>query len=337
MNISLKPAAWLLASVLLVQTVFVVHAQTPEFDQLEGTTVSAAVGIPEELTTPTPIPPGEKWFKLSGYTSPNALVTIQNPGIHNEVFAQPNGYFVFKYLGLSSFREDICLIAHDTENRTTPSVCIPPPSVADGKEIGPILLPPSTSISNGNAYIGDTVTLTGQTIPDVDVKLALFTDEKKKNTLSFIPSLIPPVYAYTLPQFSLKSNKKGEYSLTLPTASSQFLRMFSRALYQGNSTPKGNTLILDIFPLWMILFRFFSTFLSMLKAHIFELLILLQLYILLMYFLKHYFKPHIIRKHRNNWLALRNQTLVLLPHELATEDNKLDVRNVALKTEDVNS
>jgi hypothetical protein len=321
---------WLLVSILLILSVPSAHAQTPEFDQLEGTTVSASVGIPEEIPTPTPLPPGEKWFKLSGYTSPNALVTIQNPGIHNEVFADANGYFVFKYLGLSLFREDICLIAHDTENRTTPSTCIPPPSVADGKEIGPVLLPPSTSISSGNAYIGDTVTLTGQTIPDVDVKLALFTDETKQNTLSFLPSLIPSAYAYNLPQFSLKSNTRGEYSLTLPTASSQFLRMFSRALYQGNSTPKGNTLILDIFPLWMILFRFFSNFFSILGAHIFEILILLQLYVLLMYFLKHYFKPHILARHRNNWLALRNQTLMILPHELMRENNKLSVRNISL-------
>jgi hypothetical protein len=333
MNSFFKSILPLFLGVMALMMLKTAYAQDVGYTWGSETTVSAAVGVPEEIATPTPLPPGEKWFKLTGYTSPNALVTIQNPGIHNEIFANQDGYFVFKYLGLSTFHEDICLIAHDTENRTTPSTCIPPPSVADSKEIGPILLPPSTSISAGNAYVGDTVTLTGQTIPDVDVKLSLFTDEKKQNTLSFIPS----VYAYTLPQFSLKSNKRGEYSLTLPTASSQFLRMFSRALYQGNSTPKGNTLILDIFPLWMILFRFFSTFFSILKAHLFEILILLQLYILLMYFLKHYFKPHIISKHRQNWLALRQTTLMTLPHELVREDNRLSIRSVALITANVNN
>ncbi|MFZ2206158.1 MAG: hypothetical protein WAV29_01710 [Microgenomates group bacterium] len=299
------------------------------------TTVSAAVGNVEELITPTPsvvptiTPPpiGSSYFNMYGYTSPNALVIIQNPGIHNETFANQDGYFLFKYLSLSQFREDVCLVAHDTENRTTPPLCIPPPGSQDSKQIGPVLLPPSTSISSGNAYVGDSVTLTGQTIPNADVKLAMFTDESKQKKLSFIPT----AYAYTIPQFDLKSNKKGEYSLTLPTASSQFLRMFTRAIYDGSSTPKGLTLILDIFPVWMLLFRFLANILNFLKLHLFELIIITQLYLLLMYFLKHYFKPHIISKHRQNWLALRHSTLMLLPHELYKEEkNKLSMRTMAL-------
>jgi len=278
------------------------------------TTVSAAVGNVENvIPTITPPPIGASYFNLFGYTSPNALVVIQNPGIHNEVFANQEGYFLFKYLSLSQFREDVCLVAHDTEERTTPPLCIPPPGSQDSKQIGPVLLPPSTSISSGNAYIGDSVTLTGQTIPNADVKLAMFTDESKQKKRSFIPA----AYAYTIPQFDLKSNKKGEYSLTLPTASSQFLRMFTRAIYDGSSTPKGLTLILDIFPVWMLLFRFLANILTFLKLHLKELIIITQLYLLLMYFLRHYFNPHIISRHRQNWLALRHSNLMLTAHELA--------------------
>ncbi len=325
--------------VLVVLTVFVSARSTLAADDLSvnpgDTTVSAAVGIVEEQITPTPsvvptiTPPpiGSSYFNMFGYTSPNALVVIQNPGIHNEVFANSEGYFLFKYLSLSQFREDVCLVAHDTEERTTPPLCIPPPGSQDSKQIGPVLLPPSTSISSGNAYIGDSVTLTGQTIPNADVKLAMFTDESKQKKLSFIPT----AYAYTIPQFDLKSNKKGEYSLTLPTASSQFLRMFTRAIYDGSSTPKGLTLILDIFPVWMLLFRFLANILTFLKLHLKELIIITQLYLLLMYFLKHFFNPHIISRHRQNWLALRHSSLMLAAHELyKEEENKLGMRTVAL-------
>lgn len=279
------------------------------------TTVSAVVGNAETHITPTITPPPieSSYFNMYGFTSPNALVVIQNPGIHNETFANSDGYFVFKYLSLSQFKEDVCLVAHDTENRATPPLCIPPPGSRDSKQIGPVLLSPSTSISSGNAYIGDSVTLTGQTIPNVDVKLALFTDESKQKKVA----LVPPAYAYTIPQFDLKSNKKGEYSLTLPTASSQFLRMFTRAMYDGNSTPKGLTLVLDIFPVWMLLFRFLAHMLDFLKLHVLELIILTQLYLLLMYFLKHYFNPHIISTHRQNWLALRQTTLSIRSLPLA--------------------
>lgn len=290
-------------------------------------TVSVTISNSVDVT-PTPPPNDNRRFSIFGNTSPNAKVVIQNPGIHSETYANAEGVFNFEYLFLALFREDICIVAHDTENRSTPPLCIPPPLDQENKKIGPILLPPSTSISSGNAYIGDTVTLTGQTIPNADVKLSMFTDELKQNKKL---SLIPSAYAYTLPQFALNSNKKGEYSLTLPTASSQFLRMFTRAIYEGNSTPKGLTLILDIFPLWMILFKFFSTYLTLLKNHLVELIILLQLYFLLMYFLKHYFHPHTISNHRKNWLALRQTTLMSMPHELAMKEHReLVIRSVAL-------
>ncbi len=294
---------------------------------VDDTTVS--VGIGNEAQNRPPSPEDNKRFSIYGNTSPGAKVVIQNPGIHSETYANADGVYEFKYLFLSLFREDICIVATDTDNRTTPPLCIPPPpnDLAD-RRIGPVLLPPSTSISAGNAYIGDTVTLTGQTIPNADVKLSLYTDELKQNkTLTFIPS----VYAYSLPQLSLNSDKRGQYSLTLPTASSQFIRMFTRALHNGQSTPKGLTLVLDVFPLWMILLKFFSTFFSLLKAHLLELIILIQLYILLMYFLKHFFKPEGIRAHRKGELMRRHMELGVLPHEIIIQtQTTLMLREVSL-------
>lgn len=289
-------------------------------------TVSVTIGNQVPIQ-PTP-PDDSKRFSIYGNTSPGAKVVIQNPGIHGETYANDQGVFDFQYLFLSLFREDICIVAHDTDNRATPPLCIPPPEPEASQRIGPVLLPPSTSISSGNAYIGDSVTLTGQTIPNADVKLSMFTDELQQNKKL---TLIPEAYAYTLPQLSLNSNKKGEYSLTLPTASSQFMRMFTRALYEGNSTPKSLTLILDIFPMWMLLFKFLASLWSVIKAHLIEIILLAQMYFLLMYFLRRYFKPDFISNHRRRELAIRHAELTLLYHEMAVhEEMRLARRNVAL-------
>lgn len=277
------------------------------------TTVSATVGKPTQLP---PVPSGEEErFSIYGSTSPNAIVNIQSP-IYGEAKANKNGVFDFKYLFLTLFHEDICIVAHDTEGRSTPPQCIPPPIAEANKRVGPVILPPSTSISAGSAYIGDTITLTGQTIPNAEVKLSLFTDDSKKNKPL---SLVPEAYAYTIPQISLTSNGKGEYSITLPTASSQFIRMFTRALYEGNSTPKGLTLVLNIFPLWMLLFKFFATFFALLRTHLLELIILSQLYFILMYFVRRFFKPHTINAHRRRGLTIIHGEMTLLPHEITVQ------------------
>ena len=288
-----------------------------------STTVSATVGD-EKITPP---PDDNQRFAIYGYTSPQATVNIQSP-IYGETKADSTGFYEFKYLFLTLFREDLCIVATDTENRTTPPLCIPPPIAEANKRVGPVIMPPSTSISSGNAYIGDTVTLTGQTIPNADVKLSLFTDDAQKGKKL---TLIPEAYAYTIPQISLTSDKTGAYSIVLPTASSQYLRMFSRAIYDGNSTPKGLTLVLDIFPVWMMLFKFFSSFFSILMSHWIELIILSQLYFILMYVLKRFFNPHAISTHRHNELAVIHGEITLLQHAIAIKrEMRLAIRNCAI-------
>lgn len=288
-------------------------------DELTSTTtVSVTVGKPSQQ----PISSEER-FSVYGYTSPNATVNIQSP-VYGETQADGKGFYEFKYLFITLFREDLCIVSHDTEGRSTPPLCIPPPTPEANKRVGPVILPPSTSISAGNAYIGDTVTLTGQTIPNVEVKLSLFTDENEKNkTLS----LIPEVYAYTIPQLSLSSNAKGEYSIVLPTASSQFIRMFTAAFYDGNSTPKSNTLVLNIFPLWMMLLKFFTNFFSLLKTHLPDLIIISQLYFLVIYLMKRFLDPRAIRAHRGRELAVVHREITLMAHEIALEpENRLALR-----------
>lgn len=293
----------------------------------EATTVSVGVGNIKDVITPTPIQDDGRRFSLFGYTSPHARVVIQNPGLHNEESADEKGYFIFRYLFVALFREDICIVAYDTNSVSTPPLCVPPPLGDDnaGRSIGPVLLPPSAQISSGNAYVGDSVTFVGQTVPDAEVKLSMFTDEMQAGKKI---SLIPSAYAYTIPQLQLSSNKKGEYSLTLPTASSQFLRMFTRSIFEGNSSPKSTTLVLDIFPVWMLLFRFLGNIFSLLKNRLLEIILLLQMYGLLMYFLKKYFAAHAIKQYRRRALALRHNELLLLQHEI----NKPRIIALALRS-----
>ncbi len=296
------------------------HGATIQSVDSEAATVSVGVGNVKITTTPTPGLEDGRRFTLFGYTSPQARVVIQNPGIHSEEYANEKGYFVFEYLFLSLFREDICIVAHDTNRVSTPPICIPPPEgEAASRSIGPVLLPPSAQISSGNAYVGDTVTFVGQTIPNVDIKLSMFTDEMQSGKKL---SLVPGAYAYTLPQLDLQSNKKGEYSLALPTASSQYMRMFTRSIFEGNSSPKSTTLILDIFPVWMLLFRFFANIFTLIKERFLEILLLLQMYGLLMYFLKKYFSAHAIRMHRRRALTIRHSELTVSSHELVVSVQK---------------
>jgi len=274
-----------------------------------STTVSATVG------EPIVVPPQSEndRFTIFGLTSPGATVTIQSP-MYGQTVAGADGVFEFKYLFVTLFREDICIVAHDTQGRATPPLCIPPPTTQADKRVGPVILPPSTSISAGNAYIGDSVTLTGQTIPNADVKLSVFTDDSQKSNKI---ALIPEVNAYTVPQLSLTSNAKGEYSIVLPTASSQFMRMFSRAFYDGNSTPKSLTLVLDIFPAWMMLFKFFTNFFSILKSHLLELIIISQLYFLLLYGVRRFFNPSHLGVRKHNELTVIHGEIVLSQHAIA--------------------
>lgn len=313
---------------LLAVFVVVVHlVHVPVYAATSGPVEGALVTVSATVGGATKPPVDEnKRFAVYGYSSPNATVKIQSP-IYGETKADSTGFYEFKYLFLTLFHEDLCIVAQDTEKRSTPPICIPPPIAEADKRVGPIILPPSTSLSAGSAYIGDAVTLTGQTIPNADVKLSLFTDESQKNKKL---TLIPDAYAYTIPQMSLTSNEKGEYSITLPTASSQFIRMFTRALYEGNSTPKSLTLVLDIFPLWMILFKFFTNFFSLLRSHLIEFIILAQLYFLLMYFMRRFFNPRFISVHRHRELAVIHGELMLSPHDLVVQGTALAQRQVAL-------
>ena len=187
----------LVSSFLLLALSFQLSAHSVSAASIGSVDETATTTVSVTISDTSQKPPGsEERFSVYGNTSPNATVNIQSP-IYGETKADSKGLFEFKYLFLTLFREDICIVAHDTDGRSTPPLCIPPPTPEANKRVGPVVLPPSTSISAGSAYIGDTVTLTGQTLPNSDVQLSLFTDDSQKMKSL---SLIPEAYAYTIPQ-----------------------------------------------------------------------------------------------------------------------------------------
>ncbi len=267
----------------------------------------------------------EHKFKLFGYTSPQAKVIITNPGMSSETTADAKGYFEFKNLFITLTKEeDLCLTAQDEQKRTTAPLCIPPIPNNQDTSIGPVIMPPTISLNSDTFFVGDKIIVTGQTIPNTDVKLSMFTDESKNKKTAFL--LIQPVEAVTLPISQLKTNAKGVYSYTVSSSDPLFYRTFSQASFENIFSPKSNTLAFDILPYWIMFIKFIINFLRVLKKHLFEFVILAQLIAITIYFLRKHLHPYrIAQKHA---LMVRTKTpLTLSEHRLSFSQHILTRRD----------
>ncbi|MFA5136571.1 MAG: hypothetical protein WC489_04215 [Patescibacteria group bacterium] len=302
-------------------------------------TVSAYVGI---MPTPTKIPTGGR-FSLFGYTSPQAKVSINNPGMYSDTIADNSGYFEFLNFFSQLLVEDICLTAEDSFGRVTMPVCIPPIPSEESQSIGPVIMPPTISINNDNFFTGDSITITGKTTPDTQIQLSLFTDELKtsyralyqdKNisfqkkllsSLLYINRSINPVritHAMTLPKRDISVNATGDFTLKLSSEDPEYFRTFAQTILQKSFSSKSITLNFTIFPGWFILLRFLLGFLSGLKNRLVEIVLFSQMIIVAYFFLRRYFRPHTIAHMRA--LALQEHALpVIQPHEIVLQQHDL--------------
>jgi len=251
---------------------------------------SASVGVDAFI--------GEHHFILYGYTSPRALVTFEGLGIYDQTFANNQGYFEFNNRFSPLSPREACLTSQDQLGRISSPVCLPPFPTKYDVNIGPVIMPPTISLNNptaGGYYQGDEIQLSGQTIPDSEVSFSTFVDEKK--------SLFPTVYAFTFPQLTTKSDVKGNFSLALPSSSSQFFRLFAQTNYENNLSPESIMLNLKVLPIWMIIIQLFLWLFSLLKPRLLEIVILCEIACLVIFFLRRYLHPHVIAKNRA--LAIR--------------------------------
>ncbi len=229
---------------------------------------------------------GEFRFNLYGYTSPFAEVTFAGQGIFDQTTADKNGYFEFKNRFSPFSPHEACLSAKDQFGRISSPVCLPPFPTQYNVTIGPVIMPPTISLDKSIYFVGDEVILTGQTIPNTDINLSMFTEQSKSIFFNLLSSfiLVKPVEAFNLPKLSIKSDEKGNFSISLPSSEAQNFRLFTQANYDKNLSPNSISLKLKIEPIWAIIFKFFSFLWMIIKAKTLEIIIVLEIISLLIYF-----------------------------------------------------
>jgi hypothetical protein len=284
---------------------------------------------------------GEYHFTLFGYTSPKALVSIEGASISDQTYADDVGYFEFHNRFSPQNPHEICLISQDQLGRISTPVCIPPFPTTYDAQIGPVLLPPTISLNipnqnnpnNNNYYMGDEIIVSGQTIPNTNVSFSVFTDEKSAKGLLAniygwnILGFAKPVEAFFFPQLSTKSDNYGNYSMMLPSSNPSYLRLFAQTNFKDSDSPKSNGLNLQIYPVWMMIIQTLISLLLILKNHILEFIILLEIIFLIMFIIKQYWHPHVIAKNRT--LALRKLYPIVEEETniIKFEDRELKIEN----------
>ncbi|MDO8609253.1 MAG: hypothetical protein Q7R95_01775 [bacterium] len=241
---------------------------------------------------------GEFRFTLFGYTSPKALVSIQGMGIYDQTYANDVGYYEFHNSFSPLSPRDTCLTAQDQLGRTTSPTCIPPFPTQYNVTIGPVLLPPTLSLNQENYYINDDINLSGQSMPNSDVSISTFIDENRSITNYLTWGLVKPVNAATFPQLYAKTDSKGNFSISLPSASADFLRLFAQSIYQSSPSPESIKLNIKIYPLWMIVIFYLRSIFDIIKSRLMEIIIISELIIITYFFLRRYLNPHILANHR---------------------------------------
>jgi len=234
-------------------------------------------------------------FTLDGYSSPGALVTIQGMGIYDQTFANRDGYFQFSNSFSPFSPREACLTAQDQLGRLTSPVCLPPFSTNRNITIGPVILPPTVSLDKDVYYVGDEAILSGQSIPNSQIVLSTFVKNKSPR---IITQIVKPVYADTIPQLTIKTDAKGNYSVALPSSSDEAMRLFTQTKYNEQPSAQSINLNIKIWPVWMMVINFFKLIFLLLKPRLLELIILVQLIGLIIYLLRRFLHPHVLARQR---------------------------------------
>jgi len=260
---------------------------------------------------------GKPWlhFKLYGYSSPKSLISLENIGISNQTTANEEGYFEFNNPILPKITNDLCLISKDQFGRTSTPVCIPAFPEGNNIEVGPVIMPPTISTNTpavgSDYYLGDEISLSGQTIPETEVNLSIFVDKKK--------SIVRQVEAYSFPDLKTTSDNKGNFSFSLPNSNAKFFRLFTQTNYNSSRSPKSTTLNIKILPIWMMIVRFFYVLFSLIKSRLLEFIIVCQLIGITIYLLRRYI---------NHYAIIHQKAIIIRNHyDLMKEETDLMLRS----------
>jgi len=270
-------------------------------------------GLTSISTTPilNSISIGEFRFNLFGYTSPGAQVTFDGQGVYDQTTADNNGYFEFKNRFSPFSPREACLSAKDQFGRVSSPVCLPPFPVEYNVSIGPIIISPTLSLNKDYYYSGDEIILSGQTVPNSEVDLSVFTQENTNLVAKL--SLIKPVEAFTFPELKASSDSKGNFSIILPSTNIKKFRLFAQSQFETWQSPTSIKLNFKILPIWMIIFQIFNTLYELIKPRILEIIIVCELFIITYIIIRSFLHPYVIR--RSKAIVLREKEELMIKQE----------------------
>ncbi|MDD4410227.1 MAG: hypothetical protein PHE32_00775 [Candidatus Shapirobacteria bacterium] len=218
---------------------------------------------------------GENEVTIFGHTSPNSKVELTGVNIYSLTFSQNDGYFEFNKIILPKNPSELCLQTKDNYDRNSTLVCIPPPPAANyHTDIGPIILPPTISLEQDKINPNSTIITSGQSIPNSPITIFFY---KVNDAAKSFPKT---ALAYSLPPLKAVSDDNGDYSLNLPTAYSSNYRLYTSVEYDGNNSPKSNTLLYFLPSLFWLFLMQHTYLMVLLPIFIFTLI----LFFLLLFF-----------------------------------------------------
>ena len=224
----------ILTSLFLIDNELVVYGQTPPNYSITGLLVSISASI------------GAPILKLWGYGAPNSRVELSGDRVSDFAYTRVDGYFEFPktYLPQATdiFSPELCLTEIDQAGRVTPPTCIPRLlAIKDSYNVGPVILPPTLSLTEG--VIGATAQSEagGITIPNSEVRVVLAEDNANQRLVNF--NIVKPALAYYIPNYTIKSDNQGHFSFNMPGVNPNDWRVFVFTNYsQEARSPKSNTL-----------------------------------------------------------------------------------------------
>lgn len=220
---------------------------------------------------------GEPILKLWGYGPSSSRVELGGFGVSDFTYAAFDGYFEFSKAYLPTptglLYPELCLTGIDLENRATPPTCIPAlPVSLYSYDIGPVILPPTLSLEAGSSTMDNQTAATGSTLPNSEVKIVLAEGEDGGFLTNF--SLVSTAKAYYIPNYTIRSDSRGNFSFNMPNITPNKWRVFAITTYsQGATSPKSNTLTYKIIsPTLAVLESFWMKILSLLTLPVFIIL-----------------------------------------------------------------
>lgn len=217
-------------------------------------------------------------IRLYGYTAPNSIVQVTGIRVFAQTSSDRTGYFAIDSLPISFEAKEICATTIDSEKRSGFPLCISLPETDKPTEIGPVLLSPTLSLSAGKMLQKEMANASGFTIPSSKVVISFFEVPKSNLAQNLINNLAkivnPEAEAADLPLITALSDKKGAYSINLPTSRATSYRLWTKAFFNEAPTPKSLTLSFRI-----------DSYTRFWLRNVFPKLIILLLFLAFIYFL----------------------------------------------------